>query len=76
MGYYLSLAKFDVNLERKRMNMRKSLYMPLIMHGMFDFILMAEIPELTLIFVPYVLFLWWLNQRKLASFMYNSKTEY
>jgi len=73
MGYYLSLAKFDVNLERKRMNMRKSLYMPLIMHGMFDFILMAEIPELTLIFVPYVLFLWWLNQRKLASFMYDSK---
>lgn len=73
MGYYLSLVKFDVNLERKRMNMRKSLYMPLIMHGMFDFILMAEIPELTLIFVPYVLFLWWLNQRKLASFMYDSK---
>lgn len=73
MGYYLSLAKFDTNVDRKRMNMRKSLYMPLIMHGIFDFILMAEIPQLTLIFVPYVIFLWVLNQRKLASFMYDSK---
>lgn len=73
MGYYLSLARFDTDLKRKRMNMRKSLYMPVIMHGIFDFILMAEIPQLTLIFVPYVIFLWWLNQRKLASFMYDSK---
>ena len=53
--------------------MRKSLYMPVIMHGLFDFILMADIPQLTLIFVPYVIFLWVLNQRKLASFMFDSK---
>jgi RsiW-degrading membrane proteinase PrsW (M82 family) len=74
MGYYLSLAKFDTNIDRKRMNMRKSLYMPIIMHGMFDFILMAEIPQLTMVFVPYVIFLWILNQRKLANFMYDSKS--
>ena len=73
MGYYLSLAKFDLNLDRKKMNMRKSLYIPIIMHGIFDFILMAELPQLTLLFVPYVIFLWVLNQRKLASFMYDSK---
>lgn len=73
MGYYLSLAKFDTDLNRRKNNMRKSLYMPVIMHGIFDFILMAEIPQLTLIFVPYVILLWWLNQRKLANFMYDSK---
>jgi len=73
MGYYLSLARFDLDLKRKKMNMRKSLYMPLIMHGIFDFILMAQIPQLTLIFVPYVIFIWWLNQRKLSSFMYDSR---
>lgn len=73
MGYYLSLARFDLDLKRKKMNMRKSLYMPLIMHGIFDFILMAGIPQLTLIFVPYVIFIWWINQRKLASFMYDSR---
>lgn len=73
MGYYLSLARFDTDVKRKKMNMRKSLYMPVIMHGVFDFILMANIPKLTLIFVPYVIFIWWLNQRKLANFMYDSK---
>ncbi len=73
MGYYLSLAKFDTDLKRKKINMRKSLYMPIIMHGMFDFILMAEMPQLTLLFVPYSIFLWVLNQRKLASFMYDSR---
>jgi len=75
MGYYLSLAKFDTNIDRKRRNMRKSLYMPIIMHGIFDFILMAEIPQLTLIFVPYVIFLWVLNQRKLAHFIYDSRNK-
>ncbi len=73
MGYYLSLSRFDQDLKRKRKNMRKSLYMPFIMHGVFDFILMAGIPQLTLLFVPYVIFLWWLNQRKLATFMYDSR---
>lgn len=73
MGYYLSLSKFDTDLDRKRRNMRKSLIMPVIMHGLFDFILMAGIPELTLIFIPYVIFLWVLNQRRLANFMYDSR---
>ena len=73
MGYYLSLSRFDQDLRRKRINMRKSLYMPIIMHGIFDFILMAGIPQLTLLFVPYVIFLWWINQRKLSAFMYDSR---
>ncbi|MBU5425754.1 PrsW family intramembrane metalloprotease [Tissierella pigra] len=75
MGYYLSLAKFDTDIDRKRKNMKRSLYMPVIMHGMFDFILMAEIPHLTIIFIPYVIFLWILNQRRLASFMYDSRSK-
>lgn len=74
MGYYLSLSRFDQDLKRKRKNMRKSLYMPVIMHGIFDFILMAGIPQLTLLFIPYVVFLWWINQRKLATFMYDSRS--
>ena len=73
MGYYLSLAKFDVDEKRKRRNLQKSLYMPILLHGIFDFILMAEIPHLTLLFVPYVVFIWWLNEKKLENFIYDSK---
>ena len=58
MGYYLSLAKFSQEEGRKKRNYRKSLYMPIIFHGIFDFILMANIPQLTIIFLPYVVYLW------------------
>lgn len=74
MGYYLSLSRFDKNKRNKKANFTKSLIMPVILHGTFDFILMAGIPELTLIFVPYVIFLWWINERKLSRFIFDSKT--
>lgn len=73
MGYYISLSRFDKVKARKKINLRKSLLMPIILHGLFDFILMANVPELTLLFVPYVVFLWWLNERKLSTFIFDSK---
>ncbi len=74
MGYYLSLSRFDNDKKRKAVNMRKSFTVPLLLHGLFDFILMANIPELTLLFVPYVVFLWWVNQRKLSRFVFDSRS--
>ena len=74
MGYYLSLSRFDTDKKRKAANLRKSLTMPILLHGVFDFILMADIPELTLLFVPYVIFLWWLNSRKLSKFVFDSRS--
>lgn len=74
MGYYLSLSRFDTDKKRKAANLRKSFTVPLLLHGLFDFILMANIPELTLLFIPYVLFLWWTNQKKLSRFVYDSRS--
>lgn len=74
MGYYLSLARFDTDISRKKIYHFKSFLMPAILHGMFDFILMADIPELTMLFVPYVIFLWWINEKKLSNFVYDSKS--
>lgn len=76
MGYYLSLAKFDKDKKRARRNLMRSLYIPIILHGTFNFILMAGIPQLSLLFVPYVIYIWWLNQRKLSKFMYDSKSRF
>ncbi|MBC8591524.1 PrsW family intramembrane metalloprotease [Wansuia hejianensis] len=73
MGYYLSLAKFATDERRRKANLRKSLTMPVLLHGIFDFILMANIPELTFLFVPYVVFIWWINERKLETFIYDSR---
>lgn len=76
MGYYLSLAKYATNEKRRVSNMRKSLYMPMLFHGIYDFILMANLPQLTIIFLPYVVYLWWLNQKKLRTYLYDSKSRF
>lgn len=73
MGYYLSLAKFDHVKKRTKKNLWRSLYMPILLHGTFNFILMSDIPQISFLFVPYVIYIWWLNQRKLSKFMYDSK---
>lgn len=73
MGYYLALSRFNTDEKGKVANMRKSLFMPAILHGIFDFMLMANIEELTLLFVPYVVFLWWMNHRKLSEFVFDSR---
>lgn len=73
MGYYLSLARFHKDKRKKRANYIKSLVVPVILHGIFNFILMTQIPELSMLFIPYVLYLWWANGKKLGMFVYDSK---
>ncbi len=76
MGYYLSLAKFSKDKASERHYLKKSLYMPVILHGVFDFILMAKIPILAGLFIPYVIYIWWINQKKLNHYMHESKLKY
>ncbi len=73
MGYYLSLAKFSLNDEEEKLYLRKSLFIPIILHGIFNFILMANIPALASLLIPYVIYLWWTNQKKLNHYINESK---
>lgn len=56
MGYYFGLAKFYIG-QRKLFLLRAILY-PVILHGIFDFILMQANYRLFLGFIPYVIFLY------------------
>ncbi|MCR1897588.1 PrsW family glutamic-type intramembrane protease [Irregularibacter muris] len=76
MGYYLSLAKFSNNARVARRNLSMSLWMPVIFHGIFDFILLSKIPLLMLLFIPFVLYLWVINLRKLNKYTAESKRDY
>lgn len=76
MGYYISLAKFcrDCNNEEDRKKyLRKSLYVPIVLHGVFNFILLSEIPLLNIVFIPYFIYLWKSNQKKLDSYIIDSR---
>lgn len=76
MGYYLSLAKFSYNENFERLYLRKAIMVPALLHGFFDFILMANIPILLTFFIPYVLYLWLINLKKLNKYYRESKEEF
>ncbi|WP_425447597.1 PrsW family intramembrane metalloprotease [Dethiothermospora halolimnae] len=73
MGYYLSLAKFSKDGYRENEYMRKSFYIPVILHGLFNFILMIKTPILAGFIIPYVIYLWWSNQKKLDLYITESR---
>lgn len=76
MGYYLSLAKFTSNEKESKVYHSRSLLIPLLLHGLFNFILMAKIPMLMLLFIPYVIYLWRVNLIKLNEYTRESRDKY
>lgn len=64
MGYYIGKAKFSPGLQKKWIML--SLTVPVLLHGMYDFILMTREDWLMLI-VPFMIFLWWLGLRKVKK---------
>lgn len=73
MGYYLSLARFSPDKQTSKAYFTRSLVVPVVLHGVFDFILMAQIPWLLLLFIPFVVFMWIANLKKLNLFYKESK---
>ncbi|WP_099188792.1 PrsW family intramembrane metalloprotease [Tepidibacter mesophilus] len=77
MGYYLSLAKYCIMDDRIcKKYLRKSLTMPIILHGIFNFILMSNMPILMALFIPYVIYLWKINLNKLNEYTKDSKDRF
>lgn len=76
MGYYLSLSKYTEDLKLKNHYYKLSLIIPAILHGLFNFILMAQIPALMVIFIPYVIYLWVSNLKRLNRYTIASKDEH
>mgnify|MGYP001590093569 FL=1 len=75
MGYYMSLSKFSSERSLKRKFLNKSLLIPVVFHGIFDFILMSKNMFLAICFLPFVAYLWLINLRKLNKYYLESKEE-
>jgi len=65
MGYQVGLAKFYPKEKQRRLFL--ALALPILLHGIYDFILMSEHPYLLLLFVPYLLFLWIFGFRRMRE---------
>ncbi len=65
MGYYFGLAKFVKAKQSYYLIM--ALVMPVVLHGIYDFILMSQNGLLLLLFIPFLIYLWIAGFRKMRS---------
>ncbi|NOZ47332.1 MAG: PrsW family intramembrane metalloprotease [Chlorobi bacterium] len=56
MGFYFGMAKFYPQFRSKYLFL--SLLIPIVLHGIYDFILMAQFSYTLLIFLPFIYYLW------------------
>lgn len=73
MGYYLSLSKFSLNKYTKQTYFIYALIFPIILHGSYDFILMANEPLGILIFIPFIIYLWKTGFKRIKVLSNESK---
>lgn len=65
MGFYFGLAKFYVK-ERKSLKL-KALFYPILLHGIYDFILFTGIEWLTVVFIAFVVFLYYSGLKRVKK---------
>jgi len=63
MGYFFAMAKFRKT--DNSLNFTKALLYPVLLHGIYDFILMSQHPYLLFLFIPFILYLWLAGFKKM-----------
>lgn len=76
MGYYISKYKFSDDKIKKREYLIMSIILPILLHGIFDFILIIEYRWAIILFVIYIVFLWKNNLDKLEYYTNISKVRF
>ena len=74
MGYYLSMSKFCTHPGKCTAYFRKSLIIPALLHGAFDFIVATDLPLLSLLLIPFVVYVWISSMIKLRRYHKESKS--
>lgn len=70
MGFFFGIAKFYP--QKQKRNIIFSLLIPVLLHGCYDFILMAGLNYLLILFIPYVIFLYIGGLSRLKKLSQNS----
>ncbi|MCX7903978.1 MAG: PrsW family glutamic-type intramembrane protease [Caloramator sp.] len=71
MGYYLSIAKFSD--DKGNSYLTRSLIIPIILHGIYDYILFSRVYGYFIIFIAFIIFLWKSSLEKLNVYVSESK---
>jgi len=73
MGYYLSLSKFSIAKSDKSKFFIYAIVFPIVLHGSYDFILMANEPMGMLAFIPFIIYLWKTGFKRMNILSENSR---
>ena len=76
MGYYISLAKqysLVGKKEAEKKNLRLSILIPALLHGVYDYCLMSNYDILVGIFVVFVIVLYFISIKRLKKMSINNK---
>lgn len=65
MGYYLGIAHMYEELRKQYL--LRAIAIPVLLHGIYDFILMVEIGWLLILFIPYVVLLYVMGIKKMKA---------
>lgn len=76
MGYYLGRAKFSASRNKKKMFLLLSLTVPLILHGLYDWIIVTREHDWIFAIVPFMLLLWVFGLSKMKSAHIKSPFRY
>lgn len=76
MGYYISKYKFSSETTQKRKYLSLALLYPILLHGVFDFILMIQYRWSIIVFIIYIVFLWKVSLDKLDEYTNNSRKRF
>lgn len=76
MGYYISKYKFSNKSIKKREYMFMAILVPILLHGIFDFIAMIKYKFSFIVFFIYIIFLWKTNLDKMDEYSDNSRKRF
>ena len=76
MGYYISKYKFTDSKSEKRINLILAIILPILLHGVFDFILMIQYRWSIIVFIAYIAYLWKISLEKLDEYTNNSRRKF
>jgi RsiW-degrading membrane proteinase PrsW (M82 family) len=76
MGYHIGLAKFFPFIKGYKRHLFDALWVPIVFHGIYDFILMVNKPYLLFTFFPFIIIMFVVSNNKMNTHSNNSIYKY
>lgn len=76
MGYYFSIMKFARTKGLFEQAFRQSLIIPMVLHGIYDYILMSQYQWLLILFIPYLIYMWQFGIRRIKRYYDESRKDH